>query len=104
MACDARNSFPATVYADAQRAINVYGARPQLSPVPTGLASRILLHLRLALPLPPGKDIEIDYRGPDVTVENFLRVLTGEPPPPSFPFLSSSSLCSATCDAQPTSW
>jgi phosphatidylinositol glycan class K len=48
MACNARNPRPATVFNNANQHINVYG-----------------------------DDIEVDYRGYEVTVENFLRVLTG---------------------------
>lgn len=48
MACNPRNPIPATVFNNANQQINVYG-----------------------------DDIEVDYRGYEVTVENFLRVLTG---------------------------
>lgn len=48
MACDARNPLPATVYNNGQHHINVYG-----------------------------NDVEVDYRGYDVNVENFIRLLTG---------------------------
>ncbi|RKO99549.1 hypothetical protein CXG81DRAFT_5834, partial [Caulochytrium protostelioides] len=48
MACNPRNRFPATVYHNAQRVMNLYGT-----------------------------DIEVDYRGYEVTVENFIRLLTG---------------------------
>ncbi|XP_044730007.1 GPI-anchor transamidase-like [Chrysoperla carnea] len=50
MACNPRNSRPATVYAKKNQ--NVYG-----------------------------DDVEVDYRGYDVTVENFIRLLTGRLPP-----------------------
>lgn len=46
--CNPRNSFPGCVYADRGRHIELYG-----------------------------DNIEVDYRGYDVTVENFIRVLTG---------------------------
>lgn len=48
MACDARNPRPGTVYSSAYNPINMYG-----------------------------EDVEVDYRGYEVTVENFIRVLTG---------------------------
>lgn len=48
-ACNARNRFPGAVYADNHRGLDLYGS-----------------------------DIEVDYRGYEVTVENFIRVLTGE--------------------------
>ncbi|WVO18283.1 hypothetical protein L204_105995 [Cryptococcus depauperatus] len=48
VACNARNSFPATVYANAGKVLDLYG-----------------------------EGIEVDYKGYEVTVENFLRLLTG---------------------------
>ncbi|KAF7331665.1 GPI-anchor transamidase [Mycena kentingensis (nom. inval.)] len=51
-ACNARNRFPGTVYAEPGRVLDLYGS-----------------------------NIEVDYRGYEVTVENFLRVLTGRHEP-----------------------
>lgn len=48
MACNARNSYPAQVFNNENHQINLYG-----------------------------DNVEVDYRGYEVTVENFLRVLTG---------------------------
>ncbi|XP_067637282.1 putative GPI-anchor transamidase isoform X2 [Eurosta solidaginis] len=48
MACNARNPRPGQVYNNAKQHINVYG-----------------------------DDVEVDYRGYEVTVENFVRLLTG---------------------------
>ncbi|XP_042899308.2 putative GPI-anchor transamidase [Parasteatoda tepidariorum] len=48
MACNPRNPKAATVYNNAHHHINVYG-----------------------------DDVEVDYRGYEVTVENFIRILTG---------------------------
>ncbi|KAJ3174742.1 glycosylphosphatidylinositol anchor biosynthesis [Geranomyces variabilis] len=48
VACNARNHFPATVYNNAGRFLDLYG-----------------------------RNIEVDYRGYEVTVENFIRLLTG---------------------------
>ncbi|KAJ3250540.1 glycosylphosphatidylinositol anchor biosynthesis [Chytriomyces hyalinus] len=48
VACNPRNHFPATVYNNAGRYLDLYGS-----------------------------NIEVDYRGYEVTVENFIRVLTG---------------------------
>lgn len=48
MACNTRNPRPATIYNNAHHHINVYG-----------------------------DDVEVDYRGYEVTVENFIRLLTG---------------------------
>jgi len=50
MACNTRNSLPASVFNNQRRAIDLYG-----------------------------DEVEVDYRGSEVTVENFLRVLTGTP-------------------------
>jgi phosphatidylinositol glycan class K len=51
-ACNPRNKFPATVYANPGRHLDLYG-----------------------------DNIEVDYRGYEVTVENFIRVLTGRVDP-----------------------
>lgn len=51
MACNPRNPRPAKVYNNKNEAIDVYGS-----------------------------DVEVDYRGYEVTVENFIRVLTGRLP------------------------
>ena len=51
VACNPRNKFPATVYANPGRLLDLYG-----------------------------ENIEVDYRGYEVTVENFIRVLTGKSP------------------------
>ena len=48
VACNARNKFPGSVYADSTHRLDLYG-----------------------------DNIEVDYRGYEVTVENFIRVLTG---------------------------
>lgn len=47
MACNPRNTFPGTVYSNSNRAMDLYG-----------------------------DNIEVDYRGYEVTVENFIRLLT----------------------------
>jgi len=46
--CNSRNAFPGSVYANPGRHLDLYG-----------------------------DNIEVDYRGYEVTVENFIRVLTG---------------------------
>lgn len=48
MACNARNNYPAQVFNNENHWLNLYG-----------------------------DNVEVDYRGYEVTVENFLRVLTG---------------------------
>jgi len=52
MACNPRNPRPAAVFNNEDENINVYG-----------------------------DDVEVDYRGYEVTVENFVRLLTGRLPP-----------------------
>ena len=52
MPCNPRNPRPGTVYNNAHQHINLYG-----------------------------EDVEVDYRGYEVTVENFVRVITGRLPP-----------------------
>lgn len=48
MACNSRNPYPGQVFNNKNHALNVYG-----------------------------ENIEVDYRGYQVTVENFVRILTG---------------------------
>lgn len=48
VSCNARNKFPGTVFSNRGRSLDLYG-----------------------------ENIEVDYRGYDVTVENFIRLLTG---------------------------
>ncbi|UZO26079.1 glycosylphosphatidylinositol anchor biosynthesis [Rhizophagus irregularis] len=52
VACNPRNAFPATVFNNAGRYLDLYG-----------------------------DNVEVDYRGYEVTVENFIRVLTGRVAP-----------------------
>ncbi|KAI9199253.1 peptidase C13 family-domain-containing protein [Polychytrium aggregatum] len=52
VACNPRNRFPGTVYNNAGRMLDLYGS-----------------------------NIEVDYRGYEVTVENFIRLLTGRHDP-----------------------
>ncbi|OQV15853.1 GPI-anchor transamidase [Hypsibius exemplaris] len=52
MPCNARNPRPGSVFNNARQHIDVYG-----------------------------DDVEVDYRGYEVTVENFIRLLTGRLPP-----------------------
>ncbi|KAJ7451068.1 peptidase C13 family-domain-containing protein [Mycena latifolia] len=52
VACNARNKFPGSVYAEPGQRLDLYG-----------------------------ENIEVDYRGYEVTVENFIRVLTGRMEP-----------------------
>jgi phosphatidylinositol glycan class K len=56
VACNPRNRYPATVFNNRDRKLDLYG----------GLIGE--LH---------GGTVEVDYRGYDVTVENFIRLLTG---------------------------
>uniref|UniRef100_A0A6T1HIE2 GPI-anchor transamidase n=1 Tax=Alexandrium monilatum TaxID=311494 RepID=A0A6T1HIE2_9DINO len=50
--CNPRNARPGTVFNQAHHNLNLYG-----------------------------EDVEVDYRGDEVSVENFLRLLTGRHPP-----------------------
>ncbi|VDP68843.1 unnamed protein product [Schistosoma curassoni] len=50
--CSSRNPRPATIFNNPYSRVNLYG-----------------------------EEIEIDYRGYEVTVENFIRILTGRLPP-----------------------
>uniref|UniRef100_A0A7S1INX5 GPI-anchor transamidase n=1 Tax=Eutreptiella gymnastica TaxID=73025 RepID=A0A7S1INX5_9EUGL len=52
MACNARNIYPAQIFNSPNGRINLYGSH-----------------------------VEVDYRGTDVTVENFLRLMTGRHDP-----------------------
>lgn len=52
MACNARNKYPAQVFNNENHRLNLYG-----------------------------DNVEVDYRGYEVTVENFLRILTGRHEP-----------------------
>ncbi|PWN30342.1 hypothetical protein BDZ90DRAFT_225203 [Jaminaea rosea] len=51
-ACDPRNRFPGNVWADSNRALDLYGG-----------------------------EIQVDYKGSEVTVEALIRLLTGRHPP-----------------------
>ena len=51
IACNPRNTLPGTVFNNDTQTINVYG-----------------------------EEVEVDYRGNEVTVETFLRLLTGTMP------------------------
>eukprot|EP00435_Cladocopium_sp_Y103_P070033 s295_g34.t1 len=50
--CNSRNAKPGTVFNEKQHKLNLYGT-----------------------------EVEVDYRGDEVSVENFLRLLTGRHPP-----------------------
>ena len=63
-ACNTRNHFPGCVFPNRGRAIDLYG-----------------------------DNIEVDYRGYEVTVENFLRVLTGEDISPCISDISPPTRC-----------
>ena len=58
VACNSRNHFPGCVFANRGHALDLYG-----------------------------ENIEVDYRGYEVTVQNFLRLLTGTPFSPLLPCL-----------------
>ncbi|KAF2861560.1 hypothetical protein K470DRAFT_256927 [Piedraia hortae CBS 480.64] len=56
MACNARNVFAGSVFNDKSRDLDLYDSSDQTSKMPSG--------------------IEVDYRGLEVTVETFIRLLT----------------------------
>jgi glycosylphosphatidylinositol transamidase (GPIT) subunit GPI8 len=58
MACNPRNSFPGSVFNDKSRQLDLYDDKGSLENV-AGMGG-----------------IEVDYRGNEVTVENFIRLLT----------------------------
>jgi GPI-anchor transamidase subunit K len=76
VACNARNSFPGTVFANRDRKLDLYG-----------------------------ENIEVDYRGYEVTVESFIRLLTGENILGSsrFPLMTTSSVAGRTSQETPRS-
>lgn len=59
MACNPRNSFPGSVFNDKSRQLDLYDDKGTLESVAAGMGG-----------------IEVDYRGNEVTVENFIRLLT----------------------------
>lgn len=67
VACNPRNTFPGTIYANKGKQLDLYGSGVD-SEEEGGV-----------------EGVEVDYRGYQVNVENFLRVLTG-----MFPFLFAS--------------
>jgi len=58
MACNPRNSFPGSVFNDKSRQLDLYDDQSTMSHM-AGMGG-----------------IEVDYRGNEVTVENFIRLLT----------------------------
>lgn len=67
VACNPRNAYPGTLFNDARHLINMYVCRRR-----AGERSLDAWHA-----VSYGEDVEVDYRGSEVTVEAFLRVLTG---------------------------
>lgn len=61
VACNPRNTFPGTIYANKGKQLDLYGSGVD-SEEEGGV-----------------EGVEVDYRGYHVNVENFLRVLTGTP-------------------------
>jgi glycosylphosphatidylinositol transamidase (GPIT) subunit GPI8 len=59
VACNPRNTFPGTIYANKGKQLDLYG-----SGVDSAEEGGV-------------EGVEVDYRGYQVNVENFLRVLTG---------------------------
>ncbi|KAL5146795.1 GPI-anchor transamidase [Glycine soja] len=70
MACNARNKYPAQVFNNENHRLNLYGDNVEVS-----FWALDMLYLLEDDHLPV--IVQVDYRGYEVTVENFLRVLTG---------------------------
>lgn len=69
MACNPRNTFSGSVFNDKSRDLDLYDQREDITrEPPDGEAESTQQSM------PPG--IEVDYRGNEVTVENFIRLLT----------------------------
>lgn len=62
VACNPRNGFPSTIYANSGRQLDLYGSGVDAKKTGTDEAV----------------GVEVDYRGYEVNVESFLRVLTGK--------------------------
>ncbi|KAG7563115.1 hypothetical protein FFLO_01423 [Filobasidium floriforme] len=78
VACNPRNGFPSTIYANSGKQLDLYGSGVDAKK--TGVDEAV--------------GVEVDYRGYEVNVESFLRVLTGRYPdslPASKRLLSDSS-------------
>lgn len=93
VACSPRNPFPGTIYANSGKQLDLYGsgvdAKRSSVEEQSGQAGGPDAGADQA---PVG--VEVDYRGYEVNVENFLRVLTGRYPdslPTSKRLLSDSS-------------
>jgi phosphatidylinositol glycan class K len=67
-ACNPRNKFPGNVWGSSVRGLDLYG-----------------------------ESVEVDYRGYEVSVENVIRVLTGEFCFDSISFLTSKASDSLSC-------
>ncbi|KAJ9096357.1 hypothetical protein QFC21_005178 [Naganishia friedmannii] len=92
VACNPRNGFPGAIYANSGRQLDLYGSGVDTKGV----------NDEEDQPEQDGNEggtkgvegVEVDYRGYEVNVENFLRVLTGRLPPhmpPSKHLLTDSS-------------
>lgn len=71
VACNPRNGFPGAVYANSGRQLDLYGS---------GIDSKRSTspQSELEFSFQPGVEgVEVDYRGYEVNVESFLRLLTG---------------------------
>jgi phosphatidylinositol glycan class K len=66
VACNPRNEFPGAVYANSGRKLDLYGSGVDVKNGDTDSAGK-----------EAAVGVEVDYRGYEVSVESFLRVLTG---------------------------
>lgn len=69
VSCNPRNGFPAAVYANSGRQLDLYGS---------GIDAKKTSNDESGIQGVEG--VEVDYRGYEVNVENFLRLLTGRYP------------------------
>ncbi|THF97534.1 hypothetical protein TEA_001222 [Camellia sinensis var. sinensis] len=77
MACNARNKYPAQVFNNENHRLNLYGDNVEVAFV----SLLGTCEYKCKVPTVANCDVNfpdiVDYRGYEVTVENFLRVLTG---------------------------
>lgn len=76
VACNPRNGFPGAIYANSGRQLDLYGSGIDTKDVKDEEEQPEHDVTRGGTKGVEG--VEVDYRGYEVNVENFLRVLTGE--------------------------
>ena len=71
MACNPRNPRPATVFNNQNQQIDVYGDDVEVGVSKCSFFILFYSYLNI---------VQVDYRGYEVTVESFVRLLTGRLP------------------------